>query len=520
MVSKKKAMFMENREILDMRNITKDFSGIKALNNITIKVKKGEVHALCGENGAGKSTLMKVLSGIYPYGTYDGEIYFDGGILKNRGIKDSENKGISIIHQELNLVDELSIMENIFLGNFIVKNGVVNFNEMYQRTKEVLEELKIDMSPNTLVKELGIGYKQLIEIAKALSKKSKLIIFDEPTASLTEKETDVLLNIIDDLRSKGVTSIYISHKLDEVTKISDSVTVIRDGQFIECRDTKTYTKNDIVKAMVGRELNSFYPEKNNKIGDVIFEVQNYSVFDNFGKERVKNVSLNLKKGEILGISGLIGAGRTELISSLFGTYDGKSKGECYFKGKKIKPKSAKESLKLGISMVPEDRKMNGIIADMSVATNMTLSNLDSYTGFMNYVNIHKESHDIDKYIDRLRIKTSNKELAIKNLSGGNQQKVVLAKNLLVDPEIIILDEPTRGVDVGAKYEIYKNIVMLAEQGISIIMVSSELPEVLGISDRIIVMHEGEIKGEFINKDITQEMIMEAAIVGGKNEFIS
>ena len=336
MVSKKKAMFMENREILDMRNITKDFSGIKALNNITIKVKKGEVHALCGENGAGKSTLMKVLSGIYPYGTYDGEIYFDGGILKNRGIKDSENKGISIIHQELNLVDELSIMENIFLGNFIVKNGVVNFNEMYQRTKEVLEELKIDMSPNTLVKELGIGYKQLIEIAKALSKKSKLIIFDEPTASLTEKETDVLLNIIDDLRSKGVTSIYISHKLDEVTKISDSVTVIRDGQFIECRDTKTYTKNDIVKAMVGRELNSFYPEKNNKIGDVIFEVQNYSVFDNFGKERVKNVSLNLKKGEILGISGLIGAGRTELISSLFGTYDGKSKGECYFKGKKIK----------------------------------------------------------------------------------------------------------------------------------------------------------------------------------------
>ena len=278
---------MENREILDMRNITKDFSGVKALDNITIKVKKGDVHALCGENGAGKSTLMKVLSGIYPHGTYSGDIYYDGNILKNRGIKDSENKGISIIHQELNLVDELSITENIFLGNFILKNGMVDFYKMYQKTSEVLKELKMDISPDTLVRELGIGHKQLVEIAKALSKNSKLIIFDEPTASLTEKETDVLLNIIGDLREKGVTSIYISHKLDEVMKISDEVTVIRDGQFIECRKTSGYSKNEIVKAMVGRELGSFYPEKNNKIGEVIFEVKNYNVFDNIGKQRVK-----------------------------------------------------------------------------------------------------------------------------------------------------------------------------------------------------------------------------------------
>lgn len=511
---------MDNREILDMRNITKDFSGVKALNNITIKVKKGEVHALCGENGAGKSTLMKVLSGIYPHGTYDGDIYFDGVILKNRGIKDSESKGISIIHQELNLVDELSIMENIFLGNFIMKRGVIDFYKMYQSTQEVLKELKMDISPDTLVKELGIGHKQLIEIAKALTKKSKLIIFDEPTASLTEKETDVLLNIIDELRTKGVTSIYISHKLDEVMKISNEVTVIRDGQFIECKKTSEYTKNDIVKAMVGRELSSFYPEKNNKVGDVVLEVNDYNVFDVFGKPRVKNVSFILKKGEILGISGLIGSGRTELISSIFGTYEGSYKGECRFKGEKIKIKSAKEALKIGISMVPEDRKQDGIIADMSVAKNMTLSNLDHYTGLMNYVNEYEEKNDVKKYIELLRIKTSSEELAIKNLSGGNQQKVVLAKNLLVNPEIIILDEPTRGVDVGAKYEIYKNIVELAERGISIIMVSSELPEVLGISDRIIVMHEGELKGEFINKDVTQEMIMEAAIVGGKNEFIN
>ena len=508
---------MENREILDMRNITKDFSGVKALDNITIKVKKGDVHALCGENGAGKSTLMKVLSGIYPHGTYSGDIYYDGNILKNRGIKDSENKGISIIHQELNLVDELSIMENIFLGNFILKNGMVDFYKMYQKTSEVLKELKMDISPDTLVRELGIGHKQLVEIAKALSKNSKLIIFDEPTASLTEKETDVLLNIIGDLREKGVTSIYISHKLDEVMKISDEVTVIRDGQFIECRKTSGYSKNEIVKAMVGRELGSFYPEKNNKIGEVIFEVKNYNVFDNIGKQRVKNANFTLKKGEILGISGLIGSGRTELISSIFGTYEGSKTGECIFNGKEINIKSAKEALKTGISMVPEDRKQDGIIADMSVEKNMTLSNLDSYTKAADYVDTYREKTDVRRYIDLLKIKTTSEDLAIKNLSGGNQQKVVLAKNLLVNPKIIILDEPTRGVDVGAKYEIYKNIVELAERGISVIMVSSELPEVLGISDRIIVMHEGEIKGEFINKDVTQEMIMEAAIVGGRNE---
>lgn len=509
---------MDSREILDMRHITKDFSGVKALDDIAIKVRKGHVHALCGENGAGKSTLMKVLSGIYPYGTYDGEIYFDGIILKNRGIKDSEEKGISIIHQELNLVDELSIMENIFLGNFITKNGIVDYYKMYQKTADILKELKMDVAPDTLVKELGIGHKQLVEIAKALSKKSKLIIFDEPTASLTEKETDILLNIIKELKEKGVTSIYISHKLEEVMKISDEITVIRDGKFIECRKTSECTKNDIVKAMVGRELSSFYPEKNNKIGDVIFEIKNYNVFDNSGKQKVKDINLTLKKGEILGISGLIGSGRTELISSIFGTYEGYRKGECYFKGEKINIKSTKEALKMGISMVPEDRKKDGIIADMSVEKNMTLSNLDNYTKKLNYVDIYNEDKDVKKYIEILKIKTSGTDLEIKNLSGGNQQKVVLAKNLMVNPKIIILDEPTRGVDVGAKYEIYKNIVELAEQGISIIMVSSELPEILGISDRIVVMHEGEVKGEFINKNITQEMIMETAIGGDKNEF--
>ena len=300
-------------------------------------------------------------------------------------------------------------------------------------------------------------------------------------------------------------------------KISDEVTVIRDGQFIECRKTSGYSKNEIVKAMVGRELGSFYPEKNNKIGEVIFEVKNYNVFDNIGKQRVKNANFTLKKGEILGISGLIGSGRTELISSIFGTYEGSKTGECIFNGKKINIKSAKEALKTGISMVPEDRKQDGIIADMSVEKNMTLSNLDSYTKAADYVDTYREKTDVRRYIDLLKIKTTSEDLAIKNLSGGNQQKVVLAKNLLVNPKIIILDEPTRGVDVGAKYEIYKNIVELAERGISVIMVSSELPEVLGISDRIIVMHEGEIKGEFINKDVTQEMIMEAAIVGGRNE---
>ncbi|WP_156285769.1 xylose ABC transporter ATP-binding protein [Oceanivirga salmonicida] len=510
---------IESNEILNMNHITKDFSGIKALDNIKIVVQKGEIHALCGENGAGKSTLMKVLSGIYPYGTYTGEIYFNGNILKNRNIKDSENKGISIIHQELNLVDELSIMENIFLGNFIVKNGIVDFYTMYQKTKELLQELKMDISPEILVKELGIGHKQLVEIAKALSKESKLIIFDEPTASLTEKESEILLNIIKDLKEKNITSIYISHKLEEVLKISDSITVIRDGKFIECKKTSEYTKNEIVKAMVGRELNSFYPQKNNKIGEVLFEVKNYNVFDKNKKHVVKNVNLKLKKGEILGISGLIGSGRTELISSIFGTYEGFSEGDYYFDGKKINLKSIKEALKIGISMLPEDRKKDGIIAEMSVGKNMTLSNLDKYKRRFNYIDLCSEDKDIKEYISKIKIKTVNEEIKIKNLSGGNQQKVVLAKNLLVNPRIIFLDEPTRGIDVNAKYEIYKNIVGLAEQGISIIMVSSELPEILGISDRIIVMHEGEIKGEFINENITQEIIMEASIVGGKNESI-
>ena len=327
-----------------------------------------------------------------------------------------------------------------------------------------------------------------------------------------------MLNIIKELKEKGVTSIYISHKLEEVMKISDEITVIRDGKFIECRKTSECTKNDIVKAMVGRELSSFYPEKNNKSGDVICEIKNYNVFDNSGKQKVKDINLTLKKGEILGISGLIGSGRTELISSIFGTYEGYRKGECYFKGEKINIKSTKEALKMGISMVPEDRKKDGIIADMSVEKNMTLSNLDNYTKKLNYVDVYNEDKDVKKYIEILKIKTSGTDLEIKNLSGGNQQKVVLAKNLMVNPKIIILDEPTRGVDVGAKYEIYKNIVELAEQGISIIMVSSELPEILGISDRIVVMHEGEVKGEFINKNITQEMIMETAIGGDKNEF--
>ncbi|MEW8996590.1 MAG: xylose ABC transporter ATP-binding protein [Thermoanaerobacter sp.] len=505
--------------ILEMYNITKEFPGIRALDNVSFKVKRGEIHALCGENGAGKSTLMKILSGVYPYGTYSGEIFFNGEKLILHSIKDAEKKGIAIIHQELALIKELSVKENIFIGNEPNKNGIVDFDQMYLNAKKILQQFNLDIDPNTLVKNLGVGQQQLVEIAKALSKNASLLILDEPTSSLTEADVEILLKILKKLKENGVTCIYISHKLDEVMEIADTVTVIRDGKTIGTDSVKNLTKEKIISMMVGRELSQLYPREEHFIGEVIFEVKDFNVYDTKLPNRkiVKNVSFKLRKGEILGIAGLIGAGRTELVSSIFGSYPGKWTGDVYLEGKNVIIKNPSDALKYGIAMVPEDRKKEGLISLMSVKENMTISNLENYKkNLIGTINENRELLDVKDYIKKINIKTSHFSTQVKNLSGGNQQKVVLAKNLLSKPKILILDEPTRGIDVGAKYEIYKLMFSLAKEGISIIMISSELPEILGISDRIIVIHDGEKKGEFENKNVTQEMIMQCAIGGRSN----
>lgn len=504
--------------ILEMYNITKEFPGVRALDNVSFKVKRGEIHALCGENGAGKSTLMKILSGVYPYGTYSGEIFYNGEKLVLHSIRDAENKGIAIIHQELALIKELSVKENIFIGNEPNKNGIVDFDQMYVNAKKILQQFNLDIDPNTLVKNLGVGQQQLVEIAKALSKNANLLILDEPTSSLTEADVEILLRILKQLKENGVTCIYISHKLDEVMEIADTVTVIRDGKTIGTDSVENLTKEKIISMMVGRELSQLYPREEHFIGEVIFEVKNFNVYDTKVPNRkiVKNVSFELRKGEILGIAGLIGAGRTELVSSIFGSYPGKWTGDVYLEGKKIVIRNPSDALRYGIAMVPEDRKREGLISLMSVKENITISNIESYKrNMIGVINESEELLDVNSYIKKLSIKVPRLSLPVKNLSGGNQQKVVLAKNLLRKPKILILDEPTRGIDVGAKYEIYKLMFSLVKEGISIIMISSELPEILGITDRIIVMHEGEKKGEFVNKNVTQEMIMQCAI-GGRN----
>lgn len=499
--------------ILEMNNITKEFSGVKALDNVNLKVKKGEIHALCGENGAGKSTLMNVLSAVYPYGTYSGQILYNGKELQMKTIKDSEDAGIAIIHQELALVKELSVSENMFLGDKPNKHGIVNFDEMYDRTQKLLKSLELDINPYTLVKNLGVGQQQLVEIAKALSKKANLIIFDEPTAALTENEVAILTKIIKNLKKNGVTCIYISHKLNEVMDIADSVTILRDGKTIATKDINDVTEGDVIKMMVGREMKDLFPKEEHQVGDVIFEARNITAYSEANSKRkvVDNVSFKLRKGEILGIAGLIGAGRTELVSSIFGTYEGKHNGDVFLNDKKLNIHGSSDSIKAGITMVPEDRKKNGIIGNMSVKNNISLSNLPNYKCKFNSLNENQEVTDVEKYIKELRIKTPNIGSYVKNLSGGNQQKVVLAKNLLIQPQILILDEPTRGIDIGAKNEIYKLMYKLVKNGISIIMVSSELPEILGMSDRVLVMSEGIVTGEFENKGLTQEKIMECEI---------
>jgi len=501
--------------LLEMHNIVKCFGRVKALDGVSIRLEKGEILSLCGENGSGKSTLMKVLCGIYPHGDYEGEIIYKGKKIRPQKIADTEELGIAIIHQELALVKELSILENLFLGSELCHYGVMDYELMHYEAVALLDKVKLSASPETKVSDLGVGQQQLVEIAKAMSKNAKLLVLDEPTAPLTESETEILLDLVKDLRNSGVSCIYISHKLGEVKAISDHICIIRDGTHIGTREAKNMTTDDIITMMVGREMKQLFPREEHDIGEVVLQVKNVQAWDksNASIPKVRDASFELRKGEILGVSGLVGAGRTELMECLYGCYLGKYEGRYFLDGKELTINASRDALAAGIAMVPEDRKRNGIIPIMSVGKNISLAAVDQFTT-VGTINDTLEASAIVDSVNKLTVKTPNTDIAIKNLSGGNQQKAILARFLMVNPSVLILDEPTRGIDVGAKYEIYKLMFSLVKTGISIIMVSSELPEVLGISDRVLVMHEGSIKGNLVNKNLTQEIIMDCALSEG------
>ncbi|BES86872.1 xylose ABC transporter ATP-binding protein [Pectobacterium araliae] len=499
--------------LLEMKNITKAFGTVKAVDNVSLILEAGQVLSLCGENGSGKSTLMKVLCAIYPHGSYDGQILFSGDELRANHIRDTEQKGIAIIHQELALVKEMTVLENMFLGNEWTRFGVMDYDNMYLRCQRMLEQVKLAVDPNTRVGELGLGQQQLVEIAKALNKQVRLLVLDEPTASLTERETGILLEIIQDLRDHGIACIYISHKLNEVKAISDVICVIRDGKHIGTRPAVELSEDQIIAMMVGRELTELYPNEPHVIGEEVLRVEHLTAWHPVNRHirRVDDVSFALHRGEILGIAGLVGSGRTETVQCLFGAYHGRWQGDIFIDDKSVTINSCQHAMAQGIAMVPEDRKKDGIVPVMSVAQNMTLAALDQFTGAFSMLDDAREQDIIRQSLTNLKVKTSSPELAIARLSGGNQQKAVLAKCLLLNPRILILDEPTRGIDIGAKYEIYKLINALVKQHIAVIVISSELPEVLGLSDRVLVMHQGRIKADLINRDLTQEQVMEAAL---------
>ncbi|MEO8148852.1 MAG: ATP-binding cassette domain-containing protein [Bacteroidia bacterium] len=497
--------------LLQMQNIIKEFSGVRALNGVSFTVEQGEIHALCGENGAGKSTLMKVLSGVYPFGSYSGEIIFDGELQRFKTISDSEHKGISIIAQELALVPEMSVAENIFLGREIKKNGVIDWSATNAEAAKLIARLGINVSTKSLIKNLGVGMQQMVEIAKALSKQARLLILDEPTAALTEKESEVLLRILLDLKAQGLTSIIISHKLKEVLSIADNITVLRDGSSVGSLTSKEANENALVKLMVGRQMNDLFNKQKLVRGEKILEVENLTSYTEINKDKkvIDDASIEVYKSEIVGIAGLMGAGRTELIQAVFGVWKGKVKGAIKLMGKTVLHKSPLQAIQNGFALVSEDRKKYGLILPETIIKNISLAWLRnmSRNGLIQKILEKKEAQ---RFKEELKIKAYSIKQAVGNLSGGNQQKVVLAKWLLTNPKVLILDEPTRGIDIGAKEEIYTLIQKLAQQGAAILMVSSELPELLGICDRIYVMHEGKIETCLNREEATQEKIMHFA----------
>jgi putative multiple sugar transport system ATP-binding protein len=510
---------MENY-ILEMKNITKLFPGVKALDNVNLKVKANHIHAIVGENGAGKSTLMNILSGVYPYGTYEGDIIVDGRICNFRNIRESEAKGIAIIHQELALVPTLSIFENVFIGNEQTDNGfTVNWNKTRLKAIEIFQKVGLKTNIDTKVRDIGMGQQQLVEISKALSRDVKILILDEPTAALNDEDSDHLLNLILGLKEQGITSIIISHKLQEVIKIADEITIVRDGATIETliKGVDSITEGRIIKGMVGREITDRFPKRQHQIGDIRFEIERWNVYDPIYESRrvIKDISMNVRKGEVVGIAGLMGAGRTELAMSIFGkAYGRKISGTIKKDGKKLDLHSVSDAIHHKIAYSTEDRKNAGLVFTFDIKRNVTLASLSKISK-RNVIDENKEVQVGEAYREKLNIKSSSILQKAGNLSGGNQQKVVFSKCIFADPDVLFLDEPTRGIDVGAKYEIYSIINELAEEGKSIIMISSELPEILGMCDRIYVMNEGRVVGELSISEASQENIMHCIMQSNK-----
>ncbi|MCO6049931.1 sugar ABC transporter ATP-binding protein [Mesorhizobium sp. RP14(2022)] len=501
--------------ILEMRGITKTFPGVKALSDVNLNVRAGEILAIVGENGAGKSTLMKVLSGVYPYGSYEGEIRFLGEECRFASIRDSEHKGIVIIHQELALVPLLSIAENIFLGNEQAKGGIIDWNLSRKRAAELLKKVGLNEDPDTLITNIGTGKQQLVEIAKALAKNVKLLILDEPTASLSEKDSQALLDLLLEFKRQGISCILISHKLNEVGRVADRITVIRDGRTIETMEREQISEDRIITSMVGRSLEDRYPSREPKIGETVFEVKNWSVYHPVHPDRqiIKNIDLHVRKGEVVGIAGLMGAGRTEFAMSVFGkSYGVKISGDVYLHGKLADVSTVDRAIAQGLAYATEDRKVYGLNLIDHIKHNVTAANLKGVSSG-GVIDDIKELTVANEYRKKTNIRSSSVYQTTGNLSGGNQQKVVLSKWLFSNPDVLILDEPTRGIDVGAKYEIYTIINRLVAEGKAILVISSEMPELLGITDRIYVMNEGRLVGEMPSSEASQERIMRAIVRG-------
>ncbi len=504
---------MDNDIILEFKNVTKKFPGVIALNDVSFKIRRGEIHGICGENGAGKSTLMKILSGVYPRNTYEGSVIFNGEelILGESAIQEAGNKGIAIVYQELTLVPTMSVGENVFLGREPVERGSINWNILYANTREILEKYQLDVQPQVIVKNLGVGKMQMVEIAKALSEKAQVLILDEPTSALSETEIDKLMDILGILKSNGITCIYITHKLDELFRVTDKITVMRDGKEIVTELTKELTQEKLVKYMVGREMKERFPKAKRTPAGIVFKVENLQALDpNEANRKVLNgVSFDVRKGEILGIAGLMGAGRTELVMTLFGEYGKIIGGKILLNDQEINPANARQAIDAGLSLVPEDRKGMGLVLIQSILKNISLPNLDQFSSFFR-IDADAELQASMLQSKSLTIKAPTLEVAVETLSGGNQQKVVISKWLLSKPKVLIMDDPTRGIDVGAKYEIYKLMNDLAEKGVAIIMISSDLEEVLGMSDRVMVMCSGHSTATLPVAEATVERVMALA----------
>ncbi len=513
-------MSKENGKIiLEVKDLTKRFPGVIALKNVTFDLAQGEIHSLCGENGAGKSTLIKTLSGIWPYGSYEGDVLLDGEIAKFQGIYDSEQAGIGVIYQELALIPEMTVAENIFLGKeHNHKSGMlIDWAKIHSEVNSLLKKYNLDLDPEAVVEDLGVGQQQLVEIVKALAKNSRILLLDEPTAALTEKEVDILLDIVVNLKEQhGVTCVYISHKLDEVFRISDRITVIRDGQSIGTFNAKDTNKNKIITHMVGRTIDDFFPRRKSEVRKPLLEVKNLSVREKAKKkDLIRSVSFEVKGGEVLGIGGLMGAGRTELLMHIFGGFGERIEGEVILNGEQLKGNAPEDSIKRGLMMVSEDRKRYGLIVDQPIGFNLSLSCIRTLSGRI-LIDASREHTRNQEFFESLGVKAPNQDTLVSALSGGNQQKVVLGKSLMTEPSVVFLDEPTRGIDVGAKVEIYELINKLTEQGKAVVLVSSELPELMGMSDRIIMLSEGAVGGEFEGDEATQETLMKAAISNTKD----